>query len=86
MHRQRRLDAEQVGEGNWGWTPERTSSSGYLTRAAPGTPHPRPKSAYMDAYGWGAWGTMADICSWRNSGHHIKVCRQVASSIIHQSQ
>lgn len=42
-------------------------------RAAPGTPHPRPKSAFSDSVGWGAWGPTAEMCSWLNSGHQIKV-------------
>lgn len=73
MHRQRRLDEAYVGEGNWGWTPERSGSSIFVLNYAPGTPHPRPKSSFSDAYGWGAWGTTADDCSWKNSGHKIKV-------------
>ena len=73
MHRQKCLDSDYVGEGDWGWTSERTSSANYLLKAAPGTPHPRPKSSYMDAYGWGAWGALADLSTWRHSGHHIKV-------------
>ena len=77
MHRQKCLDSEYTGEGNWGWTPERTSSASYLLKAAPGAPHPRPKSSYLDAYGWGVWGEMADLCNWRKSGHHIKVLTDI---------
>jgi len=72
MHRQKVLEPQLIGEGNWGWTPERTSSAAFFLRAGPGTPHPRPKSAYSDAYGWGAWGETAALCMW-NSRHQIKV-------------
>lgn len=73
MHRQTVLDPKYVGEGNWGWTPERTSSAYYITRAAPGAPHPRPKSSYSDAYGFGCWGPTAEMCSWKERGHGIEV-------------
>lgn len=73
QHRQSVLDPDYVGEGNWGWTPERTSSAFYVMRAAPETPHPRPKSSYSDAYGFGCWGPSAAMCSWRHKDHAIKV-------------
>jgi len=73
QHRQSVLDPDYVGEGNWGWTPERTSSAFYVMRAAPETPHPRPKSSYSDAYGFGCWGPSAAMCSWRHKDHAIKL-------------
>lgn len=72
MHRQKVLEPLYTGEAKQ-WTPEQTSSAFYLMRAAPGAPHPRPKSAFSDAYGWGAWGDTAQLCSWSHNAHPIKV-------------
>lgn len=83
MHRQHRADPQFIGEAHRSWTCERSGAAGYLMRAAPGTPHPRPKSAFSDAYGWGAWGAAANTCSWANSGHHIKVSDRIHVRIRH---
>ena len=69
MHRQKCLDSEYVGEGNWGWTPERTSSASQILKGPLSVPHPKPKSFYRDAYGWGVW----DIQEELDSLYHIKV-------------